>query len=268
MKKALVIFTASSMFATGISLASNISFGHKMAAFLSETFEFVGPMSGLVKALVKPTDAPKTRIIPNFQDGMSSPAQGSSPGQVSELSSPVRGARSINVTSQAFADQGQHAMAGANSRTEGGAVARAITENGDNTLLASLGKSLQGKFQEVGLNGSRQDVWSNLMNKPDLLPSKLALNLERSNKQEEAGMRIAESITAQGLAGSSGGQSPEGSDSPSTASQITPATLAQVNTSSTPTSKVPLPGGLALVLIGIFAAGAVKFTKIKSKHYL
>ena len=283
MKKALVIFTASSMFATGISLASNISFGHKMAAFLSDTFEFVGPMSGLVKALVKHTDVPKARVIPNFQDGMSSPSQSGNPGQASELSKPLRGALWLNATSQGIVGQGQyanarpsgsvgytditqHALAGDASRAEGGAIARAIAENGDNTVLASLGKSLQGKFQDVAVNGSRQDVWATLMNKPDFTPTKLALNLERSNKQEDFGLRISESITAQGLTQNGPGSS--GSDSLSTASQITPVTLAQVVPPSSSSAKVPLPGGFSLVLIGMFAAGALRLMKSKSKNYL
>ena len=283
MKKALVIFTASSMFATGISLASNISFGHKMAAFLSDTFEFVGPMSGLVKALVMHTDVPRARVIPNFQDGMPSSSQSGNPGQASELSKPVKGALSLNAPSQVFAEQGQHANArrsgsvgypditqhalvGDASRAEGGAIARAITENGDNSVLASLGKSLQGKFQDVAVNGSRQDVWATLMNKPDFAPTKLALNLERSNKQEDVGMRISESITVQGLTQNGPGLS--GSDSLSTASQITPVTLAQVAPPSSSSAKVPLPGGLPLVLIGMFAAGALRLMKSNSKNYI
>jgi hypothetical protein len=283
MKKALVIFTATSMFATGISLASNISFGHKMAAFLSDSFEFVGPMSGLVKALVKHTDAPKARVIPNFQDGMSSPSQSGNQGEASELSKPVRGALSLNAPSDAFVGQSQqanarrsgsvgytditqHAMSGEASRAEGGAIARAITENGNNTVLASLGKSLQGKFQDAAVNGSKQDVWATLMNKSDLAPTKLALNLERSNKQQEVGMRITESITAQGLA--QNGPGSPGSDSLSTASQITPVTLAQVTPPSSSSAKVPLPGGLPLVIIGMFAAGALRFIKSKSKNYV
>ena len=66
MKKGLVIFAATSMMAAGVSLAANVSFGQKMAAMLANAFEFVGPVSGLVHALVKPKDESRAPVIPSF----------------------------------------------------------------------------------------------------------------------------------------------------------------------------------------------------------
>lgn len=289
MKKALVIFAASSMLATGVSLASNVSFGQKIAAFLSEAFEFVGPVSGLVNALVKHNDAPKTPVIPNFEDGLSIPkslvansSNGAAAGtlRVAELvKSPTlvvtqydsaRSSKSIGF--DGFADTSRHSIAGNSNRLDTGSVARAITENGENTVLANLGRSLQGRFQDSSVTAASQDVWSNLMSKPGLEPTKLALVTERSNKQEDSGAKIAQTLTAQGLtqdsastasnflneAKASQGTSVDDTGGQATASQITPTLLAQVTTTSTSTSKVPTPGGLPLFLIGMILIGIAK----------
>ncbi len=289
MKKALVIFAASSMLATGVSLASNVSFGQKLAAFLSEAFEFVGPVSGLVHALVKHNDAPKTPVIPNFEDGLSIPKSLANSGPQGGAAGSLRVAElvrspSLSVTqyesaksskfigSDSYAILSPHSIAGNSNRMDAGSVARAITENGENTVLANLGKSLQGRFQDSSLTAASQDVWSNLMSKPGLEPTKLALVTERSNKQEDSGAKIAQSLTVQGLtlnaastaanilneAIASQGTSAEDNGGQATASQITPTVLAQVATTSPSTSKVPTPGGLPLFLIGIALMGLAK----------
>jgi hypothetical protein len=289
MKKALVIFAASSMFATGVSLASNVSFGQKMASFLSETFEFVGPMSGLINALVKHTDAPKTPVIPNFQEGLLSGVgqiadngrQGSgiavvkSPTLLTEAGKLIGSANYANANS--YAVNQLNALSSGSRIDDSGSVARAITESGDSAVLANLGKSLQGRFQEVGIAGSKQDVWANLMSKPELAPTKLAMNIDRTNKQEDAGSRIAQSVTAQGLnqtaaataasilseANALQGTSTSGTTTQPTASQITPVVLAQATNTSATSGKVPVPGGLSLILIGLLAAGTLNLRKTK-----
>lgn len=289
MKKALVLFTASSILATGISLASNVSFGQKLAVFLSEAFEFIGPVSGLAHALVKHNDAPKTPVIPNFEDGLSVPkslansgAQGGSAQslRVAELvKSPSLSVTRFETTSpfksigsDSFADLPRHAVVANSNRLDAGSVARAITENGENTVLANLGKSLQGRFQDTNLTAGSQDVWSNLMSKPSLQPTRLALVTERTNKQEDSGAKIAQTLTAQGLtqnaastaanilseANAAQGTSVEVKEGQATASQMTPTVLAQVTTTSPSTSKVPAPAGLPLILIGIFLIGLAK----------
>jgi hypothetical protein len=289
MKKALVIFAASSMFATGVSLASNVSFGQKMAAFLSEAFEFVGPVSGLVHALVKHNDAPKTPVIPNFEAGLSAPKSLSNGGPQGNTAGSLRIAElvkspSFSVTqyesvtpakavgSDSYADLSRLSFVGNSNRLDAGSVARAITESGENKVLANLGKSLQGRFQDSNIIAGSQDVWSSLMSKPSLEPTKIALVTERSNKQEDAGAKIAQSVTSQGLiqnaastaanilneANAAQGTSVAGSGGQTTASQITPTVLAQVTTTPPNSSKVPAPGGLPLMLIGIFLVGIAK----------
>jgi hypothetical protein len=289
MKKALVIFAASSMLATGVSLASNVSFGQKMAAFLSEAFEFVGPVSGLVHALVKHNDAPKTPVIPNFEAGLSAPKSLGNGGPLGNTAGSLRTAElvkspSLSVAqyesvipskafgSDSYADLSRHSFVGNSNRLDAGSVARAITESGENTVLANLGKSLQGRFQDSSMTAASQDVWSSLMSKPGLEPTKLALVTERSNKQEDAGAKIAQSVTSQGLtqnaastaanilneANAAQGTSVAGSGGQTTASQITPTVLAQATVTSPNSSKVPAPGGLPLMLIGIFLVGIAK----------
>jgi hypothetical protein len=298
MKKALVIFAASSMLATGVSLASNVSFGHKMAAFLSEAFEFVGPISGLVNALVKHPDTPKTRVIPTFQDGISGPQHGGNTGQPPNIAKPPLSGAGLaptpaqvlsgadmsgaahysSLSSRNHTDTSEHSLGSGAHHSNFGSIAQAITEKGDNAVLANLGKSLQGKFQD-STNGSGKDVWASLMNKPELAPTKLALNIERSHKQEDAGARIAQSITNQGhtqnaaseaasilneAAADQGTTGSSGADL-STASQMTSTALAQVNTpANTNPGKVPLPGTLQLMLLGLVSAATLRSTKNKA----
>jgi hypothetical protein len=293
MKKALVIFAASSMLATGVSLASNVSFGQKLAAFLSEVLEFVGPVSGLTHALVKHTDAPKSPLIPNFQDGLSSDLKGLNSGDVVSANLALKGALQARVQARAgrlddasnyarlndpqgYANVALTEIPAQLNRFDGGIVARAITEAGESDVLAALGKNLQGKFQDISANGARQDVWASLMSKTDLAPIKLALNVERSNKQEEAGTRIAQALTTQGLTQNAASTAAsilseaaaiQGTGSPTnagiaTASQITPIALAQVTT-TTVSGKVPSPGALYLMLIGLVAAAMLKMRQGK-----
>ncbi len=289
MKKALVLFAASSMLAAGVSLASNVSFGQKLAAFLSEAFEFVGPVSGLVHALVKHNDAPKTPVIPNFEDGLSIPKSLANSGALGVTAGSLRVAElvkspSLSVISyetarpskpigtDRFGDLSPHSIVAHSNRLDAGSVARAITENGESTVLANLGKSLQGRFQDASFTAASQDVWSNLMSKPGLEPTKLALVTERSNKQEDSGAKIAQTLTAQGLsqnaastaanilneANATQGTSVDGKEGQATATQITTTALAQVTTTSPGTSKVPAPAGLPLMLIGVFLMGLAK----------
>ena len=106
---------------------------------------------------------------------------------------------------------------------------------------------------------------------------KLAMNIDRTNKQEDAGSRIAQSVTAQGLnqtaaataasilseANALQGTGSSGAPTQSTASQITPVVLAQATNNTSTSGKVPVPGGLSLVLIGLLAVGTLNLRKTK-----
>ncbi len=61
------------MLAAGTSLAAHVSFGPKMPAVLANAFEFVGPVSGLVHALVKPTEATPASARADFKQPLSAP---------------------------------------------------------------------------------------------------------------------------------------------------------------------------------------------------
>jgi hypothetical protein len=284
MKKTLVIFATTSMLATGVSLASNISIGQKMAAFLSNTFEFVGPMSGLVYALVKPASENVAPVIPNFQDGISG-QQGVQARLVLPSRFPERVAFSATPGSamnvQALSDINSRAMSTGRRDDDalGSVVAKAITENGDRALLANLGNNLQGKFKDVANPGATLEMWANLINKPGLEPIKVALLEDRQNKQVEAGSRIAQTVNPQGLSqtasanaaailaqssDAAGGNAAVGNGQSVVATQITAGALAQaVSDPSNAPGKVPVPGGLALVLVGLCLGAARKLSGSK-----
>jgi hypothetical protein len=54
MKPRIAFFAAASLVATGMTLASNVSFGQKAGKFLADAFDVMGPISSLMSGIVKP----------------------------------------------------------------------------------------------------------------------------------------------------------------------------------------------------------------------
>jgi hypothetical protein len=65
--KKIIFFATCSMVATGFALASNVSLADKVGKFLSSTFQFEGPISGLVNALVRSQEEAGERPVISFQ---------------------------------------------------------------------------------------------------------------------------------------------------------------------------------------------------------
>jgi hypothetical protein len=61
MKPRIAFFAAASLVATGMTLASNVSFGQRAGKFLADALDVMGPISSLVSGIVKPNVEVKTR---------------------------------------------------------------------------------------------------------------------------------------------------------------------------------------------------------------
>jgi PEP-CTERM motif len=67
--KKFVIFAVGSMFAAGATLASNVSFGQRASRWVAENMEFMGPISGLVNAVVRNNEYNNRKPILGYQTG-------------------------------------------------------------------------------------------------------------------------------------------------------------------------------------------------------
>jgi hypothetical protein len=309
MKKSVVIFAAVSMTVAGVTLASNVSLGKRAGAMLAEVFEFVGPVSGLINALVKPNDPPAKRAIVSFEP--ESPVSGS----LALSNSAVRGKsaspfelplwQSMSAANTAlFNDPSRSVESGSRSKestaresvqvlAEGPAVSpitlaasgqsgNAIQTAEKLALMDNVLKSLTG-----GGPASLQktdDVWAFMTQRPSALDSSvgaLAANSERASKESvgqvtipslaanglttstsalsgpDAGQILSKASEAASVSSGSAGSSTSGSASTgSSGSQAgSQPDNAQTTANKSSVAKVPLPGTLALILLGMGAVG-------------
>jgi hypothetical protein len=84
--KKFVFFAVSSMFVAGATLASNVSFGQRAARWVSQNMDFMGPVSGLVHAVVRSADFGRQNTVLSFQvQGESSVGSALRAGQATEI---------------------------------------------------------------------------------------------------------------------------------------------------------------------------------------
>jgi hypothetical protein len=263
MKKTLVIFAASSMLATGVSLAANVSFGQRLAGYWSEAFEFMGPISGLVHALVKPNDKPKARVQTNFQEGLSTPAHGLSSAQVTTgpgRASALTAQAAHQAQESGSADSSRYALnlaaiQGGSSLTahSGHGISQAISDSGDNRLLSQMGKSMRSSLSDIAGNAVRAETWSSLLNQRSLGGKPLGANPDLSNKQVSPDQQVAQTLSNLDQIPSTNGindGTSSGTAGQINAAMMTPSSGTGANSTS---GNVPLPGGLSLVLLGALA---------------
>jgi hypothetical protein len=66
MKPRIAFFAAASLVATGMTLASNVSFGQRAGKFLADAFEIMGPISSLMSGIVKPNLEKQARVTGDY----------------------------------------------------------------------------------------------------------------------------------------------------------------------------------------------------------
>jgi hypothetical protein len=65
--KKLIFFATCSMVVSGLTLASNVTLADKLGRFIADAFQFEGPISGLVQALVRSQDQNGDKPVISFQ---------------------------------------------------------------------------------------------------------------------------------------------------------------------------------------------------------
>jgi hypothetical protein len=84
--KKFVFFAVGSMFVAGATLASNVSFGQRAARWVSQNMDFMGPVSGLVHAVVRSADFGRNNPVLSFQvQGEPSVGSALRAGQATEI---------------------------------------------------------------------------------------------------------------------------------------------------------------------------------------
>jgi hypothetical protein len=167
--KKFVFFAVGSMFVAGATLASNVSFGQRAARWVSQNMDFMGPVSGLVHAVVRSAEFGRQNPILSFQvQGESSVGSALRAGQASEIAAyrGQYGTYSATGTDSVGGYVGQIAgdriseRQAANALLGGGSAARFQAIVGDNdSAINRLAKD----FLRKGSLADEKDLW-NILN--------------------------------------------------------------------------------------------------------
>jgi hypothetical protein len=203
MKPRIAFFAAASLIATGMTLASNVSFGQRAGKILAEAFEFMGPISSLVSGIVRPMEANQARTIGDYGRGIALDSVSSSVrnqamvgGQIiiekSAMVAPIQDQSALTRKSinQDIAPGGGNVPA-----TLGGGFNPFGTQT-SGSLLEALAKG-----NSNALTKERDDVWQFMNSRPgqfDLSKLMLGRTSERIDK-EVTSAPSANNLTAQSL---------------------------------------------------------------------
>ena len=262
--KKVIIFAVGSMFAAGATLASNVSFGQRAARWIAQNMDFIGPISGLVNAVVRAPDANRNNPVLSFQTERS----GSTVGN-------FRTGNALQVAAyDAKYGVTQAAMSGTidNSRS---VVAQSNGQNTAGSLMSSGGEAIQFGGQ-VGDNQSNLNALAKSFlrdakstDSSDLLamlnskggqvgdfsvinvPAIVSNSLDKNSAADIPPIPVAGTNVDPVLPGSAAGDQANGQNG--AAGTTAPKPQATSIASNTATAKVPLPGVAGLLLIGLFS---------------
>ncbi len=258
--KKFVFFAVGSMFVAGATLASNVSFGQRAARWVSQNMDFMGPVSGLVHAVVRSADFGRQNPVLSYQvQGESSVGSALRAGQPVEIASfrgqygLSGGTTSDNVggyVGQLAGDRSSDRQ-GPNALLAGGAGIRFQNIVGDNdSALNRLAKD----FLRKGSLADEKDLWSTLngrdatkqvgtttaftlggatANNPNSAVSDIPMILAAATNGDSL-------VSTTAIVGSASESQQE--------AQVKPTA-----TATQATGQVPLPGALALMGIGLLA---------------
>jgi hypothetical protein len=203
MKPRIAFFAAASLIATGMTLASNVSFGQRAGKFLADAFEFMGPISSLVSGIVRPMETNLTRTVGTYgrEIGLDTVSE-------SVRNQPMVGAPMVvgkNTNMPAALDQSTLTRKSLNQDiAPGGANVPATLAGGFNPFAAKADGSLLAalaKGNSDSLTKERDDVWQFMNSRPgqfDLSKLMLGRTSERIDK-EVTSSPSANNLTAESL---------------------------------------------------------------------
>ena len=195
MKPKIAFFLASSLIATGMTLASNVTFGQRAGRFLADAFEFVGPVSGLFSSIVKSGGDRVVRESLDFTpDSLRTGFQTSSTSRGSsyDQNTALIGSASSGFISSANAAAGAGGFAprskdgfndivpGANGVPATSLLSNPFATGKSGSLLEAYSKSASSLTRE------REDIWNFMASRPgafDLSRLVLGRTGERTDKE-------------------------------------------------------------------------------------
>lgn len=282
MKPKIAFFTAASLIATGMTLASNVSFGQRAGKILADALEFMGPVSGLVAAIIRPTDENRQRQTGNYDSGKAWSGKGlaqsdSGPSYQADRYQPLSATSALIGVAplsngSVFQNEPARRPNGEWDIKSGGpnVPARLSLEEAFNRL--PTGKLLDG-FKGGAPNAlvkERDDVWAFMKSRPDQFDSRLLIgrSSERIDKEvpfDRVGVAAVTTTTAATVSADPAAN-PVATGTTNTALPTATGLVAAnfANQAITP-AVVPVPASLLVFGIGLAAlAGASRKSRAKA----
>lgn len=280
--KKVILFAVASMFAAGATLASNVSFGQRAARWIAQNMDFIGPISGLVNAVVRAPDANRNNPVLSFQtDRSGSSSDGFRAGNALQIAAydakygVTQAAMSGTVdNSRSIAVQAGTQNTGGSLMSPGGGAIQFNGQVGDNqSNLNALAKSFLRDAKGIDssdllalLNskgGSAGDF--STINIPSIVGSSLDKNSAADIPQILAAATNGDPLVAG--AATNGQDNAQNGGAGATAAAGTTAAKPQSAATDNPASaKVPLPGAAGLLLIGLFSMVAGARTRTNRRN--
>jgi hypothetical protein len=203
MKPRIAFFAAASLIATGMTLASNVSFGQRAGKILADAFDFIGPISSLVSGIVRPMESNPTRTVGSYAREIGIDAVVESGRRQPIVANPM--VFSGNTTLQPTLDQSTLTRKSLSQDiAPGGGNVPATLSGGFNPFGSQTSASLLAalaKGNSNSLTKERDDVWQFMNSRPgqfDLSKLMLGRTSERIDK-EVTNTLSANNLTAQSL---------------------------------------------------------------------
>ena len=272
--KKVILFAVGSMFVAGATLASNVSFGQRAARWIAQNMDFIGPISGLVNAVVRAPDANRSHPVLSFQtDRSGSSTDGFRGGNSLQIAAydAKYGVTQAAMTgtvdnSRSIVQQSGAQNTGGSLMSPGGGAVQFNGQVGDNqSNLNALAKSFLRDAKGVDssdllalLNskgGSAGDF--STINIPSIVGNSLDKNSAADIPQILAAATNGDPLVS-GAATNGQDNAQNGGTGTNTAAGTTAAKPQSAATNNPVSAKVPLPGVAGLLLIGLFSmvAGA------------
>jgi hypothetical protein len=267
MKPKIAFFAAASLVATGMTLASNVSFGQRAGKFLADAFEVMGPISSLMSGIVKPNIEKQARATGDYASDNAAGIRPDAVSQAMRTQSMLPAAMVVGSAIPAFDTQTMSAFPKRNGGIEiksGGANVPAtygrVVDPVKTLLAASLLKGLGGG-SPGSLSKDREDVWQFLNSRPGQFDvSKLILS-ERSERVDKEVVGVGNAAAPiEGILNPAQLANTE-INSTTSANNLTAQSLLSKNS----VAPVPVPASALVLVAGFASLLGVRLMAKKSK---